>query len=229
MVRRKSSGPRRRRRGAWRTAGWPACARADRPRLRMAMIWSRDEVRKSASSGSGWRRVLATAAAPRSSTRRLRTSASTAWRNRASCASWRSSASRAHQAVGRAAGAVRGRLILLFGQAGHEAVGIDGPHGAQHVIGAGHRPARFDIGVPFHEDARDGPHHDLVVLAEGGQQQVGQGRVIQGTECSRPGAAGAGPRAIPSAGGGPASRPSRRPARSPGPAQLGPRRPARAE
>jgi hypothetical protein len=38
--------------------------------------------------------------------------------------------------------------------------------------------------VPVHEHSRQGAHHDLVALAQGGQQQLGQGRVIQGAKAS---------------------------------------------
>src|SRR6266566_4297039 len=85
-VRLKSSAPRR----LWRrlAASRPASLRVSgSSTARMSAIWSREEVRKSTSSGSGRRRVRATAAAPRSSTRRCRTCASTIWRNLSSWAS----------------------------------------------------------------------------------------------------------------------------------------------
>jgi len=74
--------------------------------------------------------------------------------------------------------------IGFLGQPGHQPIRIDGPHGAEQVVGAGHRPARLDPGVPVHEQARDGPQHDLVAVAEGGQQQFGQGGVVQGAEAA---------------------------------------------
>ena len=38
--------------------------------------------------------------------------------------------------------------------------------------------------MPVHEHARERAHHDLVALAQGGQQQLGQGRVVEGAEAS---------------------------------------------
>jgi hypothetical protein len=75
-------------------------------------------------------------------------------------------------------------LVPRLGQPRQQPVRVDGPQRAEHVVGAGHRAARLDPGVPVHEHAREGAHHDLVALAQGGQQQLSQGRVIQGAEAS---------------------------------------------
>jgi len=75
-----------------------------------------------------------------------------------------------------------GGLLARSGQPGQQPVRVDGPQRAEHVVGAGHRPARLDPGVPVHEQARDRAQHDLVALTEGGQQQFGQGGVVEGAE-----------------------------------------------
>ena len=38
--------------------------------------------------------------------------------------------------------------------------------------------------MPVHEEARERAHHDLVAVAQGGQQQLGQGRVVEGAEAT---------------------------------------------
>src|SRR6266849_329270 len=55
-----------------------------------------------------------------------------------------------------------------LGQPDQQPVRVDGPQRAEHVVGAGHRPARLEPGVPVHEDGRQGAQHGLVALAQGG-------------------------------------------------------------
>ena len=87
----------------------------------------------------------------------------------------------------RGAGLIRGLpggLLAALGQPRQQPVRVDGAQRAEHVVGAGHRPAGLDPGVPLHEQARERAHHDLVAVAQGGQQQLGQGGGVEGAEAA---------------------------------------------
>ena len=70
-------------------------------------------------------------------------------------------------------------LLWVVDQTGEQPVGIHGAQRAEHVVGARDRAAGLDRGVPVHEHAGNGAQHDLVPVAQGVEQQFGQGRVVE--------------------------------------------------
>jgi hypothetical protein len=64
-------------------------------------------------------------------------------------------------------------------QTGEQPVGIHGAQRAEHVVGARDRAARLDRGVPVHEHAGNRAQHDLVLVAQGIEQQFCEGRVVE--------------------------------------------------
>ena len=123
---------------------------------------------KSTSSGSGLRRVLAMAWAPRSATSRRRISASTSWRSwviRASYSSFRRRSSSAGQ-LAAAPGLVH--------QAGEHAIEIEVAQGPIQVVRATDGPSRLHPGVALDGLAGDGGQDGFVTVEEGLVQHVGQ-------------------------------------------------------